>query len=61
MEFGQLIEYSKIFLFKNNPQNEAGRLFTDLSLFFKKVLYQVKTKGLQLSLIYFDSPQLDIQ
>ena len=48
MKFGQLIEYNQIFLFKNHAQNEADRLVPDLSLFFKKALYQVKASGLQL-------------
>ena len=30
MKFGQLIEYKKIFLFKNYAENEAGRLVPDL-------------------------------
>ena len=36
MKFGQLIEYNKrnIF-FKNYAENEAGRLDSDLFLFFK--------------------------
>ena len=36
-------------LLKYHAQNEAGRIVTDLSLFLKKALYQVKTRGLQLS------------
>ena len=36
MKFGQLIEYSKIFFFKNHAENEARRLVLDLFLFFKK-------------------------
>ena len=37
------------------------RLVPDLFLFFKKALYKVKGSGLQLSSLYFDSPQLDMQ
>ena len=50
MKFGQLMEYNKknIF-FKNHTQNEAGRPVSDLFLFLKKALYEVKTSGLQLS------------
>ena len=39
MKFGQLIEYPKIFLFKNYAKNEAGKLVPDHFLFFKKALY----------------------
>ena len=49
---------TEIFFFKNHEENEAGRLVPDLSLFFKKTLYEVKANGLQLS---FDSPQLGKQ
>ena len=37
-----------MFFFKNHAENEAGRLVPDLSSFFEKVLYEVKTSGLQL-------------
>ena len=46
---------------KHHGKNEAGRLVADLLLFVKKALYEIKTSGLKLSLIYFDSPQLGIQ
>ena len=36
MKFGQLIEYNKIFFFKNYAENEATRLVPDLFLSFKK-------------------------
>ena len=50
MKFSQLIEYNQgNILFKNHAQNEDGRLFPDLFLFFKKALYQVKASGLRLS------------
>ena len=50
MEFGQVIEYKKeTYFFKNHAKNEAGRLVPDLFLYFKKALYKVKIKGLQLS------------
>ena len=50
MKFGQLIEFKKEkFFFKNHAENEAGRLVTDLFLYFKKALYDVKSSGLQLN------------
>ena len=42
MKFGQIIEYK-------NAENKIGRLVPDLFLFSKKVLYEVKASGLQLS------------
>ena len=44
----------EIFFFKNHAENKAGRLVSDLFLFFK-ALYDVKVSGLHLS------PQLGIQ
>ena len=40
MKYGHLIEYPKwnVF-FKNYADNEAGKLVSDRSLFFKKALY----------------------
>ena len=38
MKFGQLIEHNKIFFFKNYTENEAGRLVSDLFLFFEKLI-----------------------
>ena len=35
-EFGQLIEYNKMFFFKNCAKNEADRLVLDLFLYCKK-------------------------
>ena len=54
MKFGQVIEYNKrnIF-FKNHAENEAGRVVSDLVLFFKNALYEVKAKGYQLSFNIF--------
>ena len=46
MKLGQLIEYNKIFFFKNRVENEAGKLVPNL--FLKKALYEVKANGLQL-------------
>ena len=43
----------EIFLFKTHVKNEAGRLVSDLFLFFKKTLYEVKASGLQLSFKIF--------
>ena len=56
MKYDQLIEYNKrnIFL-KNYAENEAGRLVPDLYLYFKKALYEVKARELQLSFNYFDN------
>ena len=48
IKFGQLIEYNKkIFLFKNNAENETGRLVPDL-FFSEKALIELKSTGLQL-------------
>ena len=39
MKFGHLIEYNKRkFLFQNHAENERGRLFPELYLFFKEAL-----------------------
>ena len=51
-QFGQLIEYDKINI-ENHGENEAGKLVPELFLFFKKVLYEVKASGLQLSFNIF--------
>ena len=57
MKFGQLVEYSQRNIFiQKYAQNEAGRLVSDLFLVFQKALYQVKTSGLQLSSLNFDTP-----
>ena len=48
MKLGQVIQYSKFFLFENRSENEGGRLFPDLFMFFRKALYEVKTSFLQL-------------
>ena len=56
MKFGELIEHNKrnIFLQKSCRQNEAGRLVSDLFLFFfKKTLYEAKSNGLHLSFNIF--------
>ena len=47
MTFHQVIEHNKrnIF-FKNNAENEVGRLVSDLFLFFDKALYNVKASDL---------------
>ena len=62
MKFDQLIEYNKrnIFL-KNHAENEAGRLIPDLFFFFLKKKLSMRTSGLGLVSIYFDSPQLGTQ
>ena len=62
LKFGELIKYNKrnIF-FKNSAENEAGRLVPHFFLFPKKASYEVKVIALQLSLIYFDSPEPGMQ
>ena len=48
MKFCQLVEYNKKnILFKNHAENKARRLVPDRFLFFKKVLFKVKSSGLQ--------------
>ena len=54
MKFGQLIEYNmKIFFFKNNAENDAGRLFPDLFLFLKKRFMKKKQVVSTLISIHF--------
>ena len=49
-----IIEYkNKNIFLKNHAENEAGRLVPDLFLFFKKALYEVKARDLQLSFNHF--------
>ena len=43
---------TEIFLFKDQAENEAGKL-SFLNCFFKKALYEVKASGLQLSSNHF--------
>ena len=38
-----------MFFFKNHAENEAGRVAAELSMFFKKAIYEIKAGGLQLS------------
>ena len=45
-----------MFSLKNNAENDAGRLVSELFLFLKKVLYEVKVSGLQLSFNIYISP-----
>ena len=49
MKFCMLTEYKKNIFFKSHVGTEVGRLVPDLFLHFKKVLYEVKATGLQLS------------
>ena len=42
-----------MFLFKNQAENEAGRLVPDLFLFTEKVLYKTEAIGLQLNFNVF--------
>ena len=54
MKFGHLIEYNeRNIFFKSLAENEARRLVPDISLFFKKALYEVETSSLQLSFNIF--------
>ena len=43
MKFGKIIKYKKkkIIFFRNHTENVAGRLVSDLFLFFKQDLYEV--------------------
>ena len=51
---GQLLEYNKRSIFlQKSCKNEAERLVPDLSLYFKKALYEVKASGLQFSFNIF--------
>ena len=57
MKFGQVIEYRKINLFfKNQAENEAWQLDSDLFLFFRKALYEIKASGMQLSFNIYGYP-----
>ena len=38
-----------VIFFKNQGENETGRLVPDHFLFFKKALFEAKARGLQLS------------
>ena len=42
-----------MFVFRNDAENEAGRLVLELFLFFIKTLYEVKANGLQISFNHF--------
>ena len=55
MKFGQLIESinRNNFFFKNHAENEAVRLVPDLFSFFRKILYEVKANGLEVSFNIF--------
>ena len=48
---GQVIECNRIFFFKNFVENEAEIVLPDLSLFFKKALFELSVSSLQLSFI----------
>ena len=55
MKIDQIMEYNtrQIIFFKCHAENEAGRLVSDLFLFFEKALYEVKASCLQLSFNIF--------
>ena len=42
-----------IFFLKNHAANEAGKLFPDFLLFFKKALYKINASDLQLGFNIF--------
>ena len=54
MKFGQLIVYNvrNVFL-QNHAENKAGRLVTNLFLFYGKALYKIKTSGQHLNFNIF--------
>ena len=52
----QAMKFALKIYFKNQTDNELGRLVSDLSLFFRKVLYEVKASGMQLSFDIFWQP-----
>ena len=43
----------EIFYFKNHAENEAGRLVSDIFLFFQKALYKVKASGFHVGFTIF--------
>ena len=43
----------EVFFFKKYAKNEARRLISDLFLFFKKALYEIKASGLKLGFNIF--------
>ena len=48
MKFGKIIKYNKkINFFRNHAENVAGRLVSDLFLFFKKDIYDVNASDRQ--------------
>ena len=53
MKYGQVINITKNFFFKNLLENGAERVFPDLFLFFKKALSELSVNGLQLSFTIF--------
>ena len=62
MKFGQLIEYDKKNnFFKNQAENEAGRLVPDHYLFLKNLQMRQKQVVCNLLSIHIDGPQLGIQ
>ena len=44
---------TEIILSKSHAENEVGRLVSDLFLFFKKTLFDIKANSLQLSFNIF--------
>ena len=61
MKFGRLVEYNtRNIFFKINAENEAGRLDSDLILFFKKFYMRQKQVVCNLVSISSDSSKLII-
>ena len=59
MKLGQLTEYNKkMIFFENHAENETEKLVSDLFLFFKMALLEVKASGLQLSFNIFRYPSI---
>ena len=54
IKFGPLMEYNKRDIFSgNHAEIEAGGLVPNLFLLLKKVLYEIKASGLQISFNIF--------
>ena len=49
MRLSQLKIFLETLFFRYHAENEAGRLVSDLFLFFEKTLHEVKASALQLS------------
>ena len=47
-----------MFFFKNQAENEEGRLAPDLILFIKKASFELKASSMQLSFKIFQKPSI---